>query len=497
MPPPHRPLAGLWPQVLFHTSGICLLTVVINGVSMRKLIAFLGYNKSNEAKQMMQTHGLNRLAKAGSSQEESLKRNALFTSVVWHEAQRFYAGPPRKKEAGLELISSSQAAPPAQQSQGAEGSPEGRRRSVAFGEGSKEASKESTKRETTRRGSDFLRRRTQTVKASRCASPLPPSLSLCARLRRQPAGRPLLQPAPPPPPLYLQVPTNAKEVRRRILMICKQSYKNQLEKGLINRNAATYLRTLCDLCMDRDCALLEWGWICGVLHLEVEEEPQREGGEAEGEAALEVRRSQAQSKTKRAATLARMDSLAWTLTVVGVAAVSCAINLSADDVDAAGLRTVRLVFDYLVMIFFTLEVLVRCACKGSLQRIVRDLYCVVDILVVLLDLTATLVSEVLTFGDTDLSSYSTVPRLIRLLRLLRLLRVLRLASVLKERKHRNPRSTLGATSTAGGEPATVANPASWLAWLRNHRWALWARRRMQIAQYRFAYNVRVQTASAK
>ena len=44
-------------------------------------------------------------------------------------------------------------------------------------------------------------------------------------------------------------------------MICKQSYWNQFEQGLINRNAAKYLRTLADLAMDADCRLLEWEWL--------------------------------------------------------------------------------------------------------------------------------------------------------------------------------------------------------------------------------------------
>ena len=78
--------------------------------------------------------------------------------------------------------------------------------------------------------------------------------------------------------LMMKLPSNSREIRRRILMICKQSYWNQFEQGLINRNAAKYLRTLADLAMDADCRLLEWEWILGTLQVE-------QAGEAIEEAA--------------------------------------------------------------------------------------------------------------------------------------------------------------------------------------------------------------------
>ena len=51
-------------------------------------------------------------------------------------------------------------------------------------------------------------------------------------------------------------------MRRRILEICKQSYYNQLEMGVINRAAAQYLRSLSDACMNQEqCHLKEWSLI--------------------------------------------------------------------------------------------------------------------------------------------------------------------------------------------------------------------------------------------
>ena len=56
------------------------------------------------------------------------------------------------------------------------------------------------------------------------------------------------------------------EVRRRILMVCKQSYWNQFERGMINRQAAQYLRSLSDHATDQSrCDLDEWNAIEGML----------------------------------------------------------------------------------------------------------------------------------------------------------------------------------------------------------------------------------------
>ena len=53
-------------------------------------------------------------------------------------------------------------------------------------------------------------------------------------------------------------PPYTPQVRRRILMVCKQCYWNQLEGGLIGRDAAKYLRRVTDLCVNDECALNEW-----------------------------------------------------------------------------------------------------------------------------------------------------------------------------------------------------------------------------------------------
>ena len=49
------------------------------------------------------------------------------------------------------------------------------------------------------------------------------------------------------------------ELRRRILSMCKRSYWNQLEEGIIGRDAVKYLRQLSDAALKSESAELnEW-----------------------------------------------------------------------------------------------------------------------------------------------------------------------------------------------------------------------------------------------
>ena len=51
------------------------------------------------------------------------------------------------------------------------------------------------------------------------------------------------------------------EVRRRILMMAKQSYWNQFQQGMISRTAAQYLRCRADDAIESGCNLDEWSHI--------------------------------------------------------------------------------------------------------------------------------------------------------------------------------------------------------------------------------------------
>jgi hypothetical protein len=61
----------------------------------------------------------------------------------------------------------------------------------------------------------------------------------------------------------------AIELRRRILLMCKRAYWNQLEEGTINRDAASYLRRLSDMALGTETAqLFEWATIEEALSSE-------------------------------------------------------------------------------------------------------------------------------------------------------------------------------------------------------------------------------------
>ena len=76
----------------FLGSGIVLLTVVVNSMTMRKLIALLRINEDTEEKALMQRQALKRLLRESVAEEDALKRKDLFSTVVWHQAQRYYLG---------------------------------------------------------------------------------------------------------------------------------------------------------------------------------------------------------------------------------------------------------------------------------------------------------------------------------------------------------------------------------------------------------------------
>ena len=75
---------------MFHTAGMCFLTVVINGTSMRYLIRFLGMDKMAPAKARMFSQALRKIAHAGTKREQKAMREGVFATVVWEVARGYY-----------------------------------------------------------------------------------------------------------------------------------------------------------------------------------------------------------------------------------------------------------------------------------------------------------------------------------------------------------------------------------------------------------------------
>ena len=200
-------------RVMFHSAGLVLLTVVINGTSMRYLIKYLGMAEMAPSKQLVFTRAIRAIEAKGRQREKLAMRETVFASTIWEESRRYYL-----TEADM------RASTPPAKANGAEGGGGGGSRS-----GSPAAARPPDKSHTTKRGSLM---RTATRAAQRVAKPNN-AISEAAALE--------------------------VELRRRILLMCKRSYFNQLEEGMINRDAAQYLRQLSDGSLTSEHAELdEW-----------------------------------------------------------------------------------------------------------------------------------------------------------------------------------------------------------------------------------------------
>ena len=77
-------------KILFHASGIVMLTVIVNSMTMRGLISLLRINEVPPERRLMQKQAIKKLLKASIDEEEHLQRRDLFATVVWHQAQKYF-----------------------------------------------------------------------------------------------------------------------------------------------------------------------------------------------------------------------------------------------------------------------------------------------------------------------------------------------------------------------------------------------------------------------
>eukprot|EP00968_Pinguiococcus_pyrenoidosus_P025660 scaffold6610_cov245-Pinguiococcus_pyrenoidosus.AAC.4 len=82
--------ANVGNKILFHTAGIVVFTVVINGISIRSVLDALGMNVVSHERQLVLADAYKRVAECGRHQESLLRADALFTSAVWSEVRRYY-----------------------------------------------------------------------------------------------------------------------------------------------------------------------------------------------------------------------------------------------------------------------------------------------------------------------------------------------------------------------------------------------------------------------
>ena len=244
-------------------------------------------------------------------------------------------------------------------------------------------------------------------------------------------------------------------------MRCKQSYWNQLEAGLIQRDAAKYLRRITDICVTEQCSLLEWDMLKASLS-------ERDKWEHDA-----MKASEAKPVTWRVRLHAFLNTVGWTFFVMLVVIVSVIFGLEDSIQDRDFIKP----FEYTVMSFFIFELLLRMISSPSIHTFATDPYCIVDLMVVLLDLGTTFSSQLY-----DTKNLETLPRLVRVLRTLRLLKGLRLLSASK--KGAATISQFQACVNALDRCITyLTQRHSWLSWL------LVVQQRMTVGHFEIEHNV--------
>jgi sodium/hydrogen exchanger 10/11 len=309
---------------LFYTSGIVILTVCVNSLSMPNLVSFMEMDRVAPSRQMVFDQAMRNLRAAGDKQESILRSDHVFDSAVWDVVRSYYFEVPKAKQ--------------------------------AIEQGVKNTSDKQK--------------------------------------------------------------LEAKEARRRVLMICKKSYWKQFQDGLLGNHAVKYLMHHTDIAIDNECELLEWETFTSLLKFNSSinnERREEQGTELD-----------AKSK-KRRYLLKKLDSVLTICAILVLVIVACVWSIFTPDTDNTEMTAYRM-FEYVSTFIFTVELTVRLYCLGDFHSFIADPYTVIDSLVVMLDLLLMLAGDVL--GNAG--SFTKGLRVIRFVRLIRLVRFARLAKKIQD-----------------------------------------------------------------
>ena len=249
-------------RVMFHTAGMVVLTVVINGTSMRYLISALQMNRVPRSKALVFTQALRTIEEAGEKRERDAMREGVFSSVVWEEARHFYL-----KESDLKA-----------EQKGVE-QDEGKGKAAAAKATLSDASSPDVHRPPPQRMEPSTPDAATAVggpavaatPAASSAAPAdpetpssrdtsPPSRRAGGLFRLNKSGKDISKrPNRSAKEKLSEDEALTRELRRRILLMTKRCYWNLLEVGTISRDAAKYLRQLSDgALIEEESELHEW-----------------------------------------------------------------------------------------------------------------------------------------------------------------------------------------------------------------------------------------------
>ena len=203
----------------------------------------------------------------------------------------------------------------------------------------------------------------------------------------------------------------AKEVRRRVLMITKKNYSKQFQDGILSSHSLKYLIHHTDQAIDNDCALDEWLTFSQLLRL---------GSTLEkGTNKLVASENSSIDEKRRVALLNFLDSVPVIIFILFLVFASCILPFTMEE----GSIAFRII-EHSMTVIFVLELLVRLYCLQDWNPCAVDPYIIIDIFAVVLDVVLLSTEDLLgNFG-----SFSKSIRSVRFLRLFRLVRLARIAS---------------------------------------------------------------------
>lgn len=210
---------------------------------------------------------------------------------------------------------------------------------------------------------------------------------------------------------------DAKELRRRVLMITKKNYWRQFKDGVLSDHSVKYLVYHTDIAIDNDCSLNEWRTYAKLLKI---------GSTLDKGTDKLVANANSSNAEKRKVTLLNfLDSVPVIVTILILVIASCILPFTLDEGSIE-----FLIIENSMTAIFLFELSARLYCLQDWMPCAVDPYIAIDIVAVLLDLLLLSAEDIL----GPFSEFSKSIRSIRFLRLFRLLRLARLASKLNQKK---------------------------------------------------------------
>ena len=209
---------------------------------------------------------------------------------------------------------------------------------------------------------------------------------------------------------------DAKEARRRVLMVVKKSYWRQYKDGFLSRSSLQMMLHTTNSALENECSLTEWKTFAANIELA---STIAQHDDASVKALAKLSKAQLRKRRMRAA-LDSIPSLFFILVLVGL---SCSSPIFPDTVPFR-------VVEHVTTAAFLVELCLRLYCLDSWHTIATDFYLVIDAFVVVVDIVLLGAGDVL--GGA--AQYVAVGRTIRFLKLVRLLRNGRVIDRLRKAK---------------------------------------------------------------